>query len=33
MFQTILITILDVLGTSVWVICAIIARIAQCLMK
>jgi hypothetical protein len=33
MFSTIINTILDVIGTTVFVICAVIARIAQCLMK
>lgn len=33
MFQSIIITILDVIGTAIWVTCAVIARIAACLMK
>jgi hypothetical protein len=33
MFQTILVTILDFIGTTIFILCAIIARIAQCLMK
>jgi hypothetical protein len=33
MFNTIIIILLDVIGTTVYVICAVIARIAQCLMK
>jgi hypothetical protein len=33
MFNTIIIILLDVIGTTVYVICAAIARIAQCLMK
>ena len=33
MFQTLLTTILDLLGTLVFVICAIIAKLSQCLMK
>lgn len=33
MFSTIITTVLDVIGTTVFVICAVIARIAQCLMK
>lgn len=33
MLQSILTTLFDILGTTIWVICAVIARIAQCLMK
>jgi hypothetical protein len=33
MLQTIIITLFDIIGTTIWVICAAIARIAQCLMK
>lgn len=33
MFSNIITIILDMLGTTVFVICAVIARIAQCLMK
>jgi hypothetical protein len=33
MIQNILTTLLDVLGTTVFVLCAVIARIAQCFMK
>ena len=33
MLQSILNTLFDILGTTIWVICAVIARIAQCLMK
>ena len=33
MFQTIITTLFDILGTTIYVICAVIARIAQCLMK
>jgi len=33
MFQSIVTTLFDIIGTSIWVLCAAIARIAQCLMK
>lgn len=33
MFQTLLTTLFDILGTVIYVTCAVIARIAQCLMK
>ena len=33
MFQSILITLFDIIGTTIWTLCAVIARIAQCLMK
>ena len=33
MIQSILATLFDILGTTIWVICPVIARIAQCLMK
>lgn len=33
MFQSIITTFFDIIGTTIWVICAAIARIAQCLMK
>ena len=33
MLQSILTTLFDILGTTLYVICAVIARIAQCLMK
>lgn len=33
MFQLILTTILDLLGTLVYVICTIIAKVSTCLMK
>lgn len=33
MLQSILTTLFDILGTTIYVICAVIARIAQCLMK
>ncbi len=33
MFQTLLTTILDLLGTLVYVICAMIAKLSTCLMK
>ncbi len=33
MFQTLLTTILDLLGTLVYVVCAIIAKLSTCLMK
>lgn len=33
MFQTILVTVLDFLGHAIFIVCAIIARLAVCLMK
>ena len=33
MFHSILTITLDLLGSTIWVICAVIARLAQCLMK
>jgi hypothetical protein len=33
MFQSIVTTLFDIIGTTIWVLCATIARIAQCLMK
>lgn len=33
MFQSIITTLFDIIGTTIWVICAAVARIAQCLMK
>lgn len=33
MFQTLLTTTLDLLGTLVYVICVIIAKLSTCLMK
>jgi hypothetical protein len=33
MFQSIVTTFFDIIGTTIWVLCAAIARIAQCLMK
>ena len=33
MFQTLIITLLDIIGTTIWVTCAVIARLAACLMK
>ena len=33
MIQSILTTLFDILGTTLYVICAVIARVAQCLMK
>ena len=33
MLQSILTTLFDIIGTTIWVICAAVARIAQCLMK
>ncbi|MBB5030527.1 hypothetical protein HNQ65_000081 [Prosthecobacter vanneervenii] len=33
MFQLLLTTILDLLGTLIFTICSIIAKLSQCLMK